>query len=296
MAIVGLKNLYYAELTQDTPAGAAYDVPVRISGAIEANINPNASVDTLFADDAPYEVAATLGKITVEIRVADLPQAVYAFLLGHTISQGVVASKSSDTPPWVALGFQSLKSNNYYKYVWLLKGKFMEPEQTHETKGESINFQTPTITGNFVAREYDAAWKLETSEDAADYSAAVGEAWFDAVGATPDVTPLTVEVTPEDGASAVVASSNIVWTFNKTIQVSTITSANFMLIKATNGTVIPGTLTKSTTEYPDDTVTFNPTSNLDPATAYVAIATTNIKDLSGNHLEEASITTFTVTT
>lgn len=176
---IGLKDLYYATLTSDASDGAIYGTPVQIVGAITANINPNGVIDSLFADDGPIETAANLGKIALELGVADLPLAQMAVLLGHTTpSAGIMYKKSTDTPPWVAIGFKSLKSNSKYRYVWLLKGKFSEGEMNHETRNDSVNFQTASITCNFVKREYDDAWIKMADEDESGYQEATGTGWF----------------------------------------------------------------------------------------------------------------------
>ncbi|MFA7018538.1 MAG: major tail protein [Sphaerochaetaceae bacterium] len=175
---IGLRDIYYALLTNDTVGvGVTYSTPVPIIGAITANINPNPSIESLFADDGPMESAATLGKIELELNVADLPLDTQAALLGHQLSQGVLKKASGDSAPWTALGFRSLKSNGNYRYVWLLKGKFMVPEQSHETRGESITFQTPTINGTFVKRDFDDLYQLVGDEDAFGFSAS---GWFTA--------------------------------------------------------------------------------------------------------------------
>ena len=79
----------------------------------------------------------------------------------------------NDVPPWVAIGFRTLKSNGNYRYVWLYKGRFSDPEDNNETKADSINFQSDTIKGQFVKLEYGVsvdgsvrkAWKYEIDED-----------------------------------------------------------------------------------------------------------------------------------
>lgn len=177
---IGLKDLYYAILTEDPVDGGTptYETPVRIAGAISANVNPNASNETLFADDGPYETASTIGQISLELNVADLPLPVQAVLLGHTYSNGIMIRKSSDVPPWVAIGFRSLKSNGKYRYTWLTKGKFALPEQGNETKGDSVNFQTPTITGSFVKRDCDDEWERHADEDDEDFTPTLAQKWF----------------------------------------------------------------------------------------------------------------------
>jgi len=180
---IGLSDLHYAILQSDTTSAATYETPVRIPGVITANINPNSSTDTLFADDGPSETAATLGQIELELSVSDLPLDVQAALLGHTLdANGILVRKANDVPPWVAVGFKSLKSNGKYRFLWLLKGKFSVPELNHETKGDSINFQAPTINANFVQRDFDQAWIRQTDEDATGYTPTTGDTWFDSVG------------------------------------------------------------------------------------------------------------------
>lgn len=178
---IGLSNVVYALLTADPETGgeATYAPSVKLAGAITANINPNSSNETLFADDGPYETASTIGQIELSLNIADLTLRAQAALLGHTMTDGgVLIRKSSDTPPWLAVGFRSLKSNGSYRYTWLAKGKFALPEQNNETKGDSINFQTPTISGSFVKRDCDDEWERHIDEDEEGYTEAQGAAWF----------------------------------------------------------------------------------------------------------------------
>lgn len=177
---IGLTNVVVAELlTDDIGSTATYETPVRIPGAMTANVNPNTSSETLFADDGPYETATTIGGITLSLNVADLDLETQAKLFGHTMTaEGVLIRKSSDTPPWVAVGFKSLKSNGKYRYTWLAKGKFGLPEQTNESKGDSVSFQTPTTEGSFVKRETDDEWERHIDEDTANFTAAQATNWF----------------------------------------------------------------------------------------------------------------------
>jgi phi13 family phage major tail protein len=177
---IGLSNVVVAELlTDEIGSPATYEAPVRIPGAMTANVNPNTSTETLFADDGPYETATTIGGITLSLNVADLDLATQAKLFGHTMTaEGVLIRKSGDTPPWVAVGFKSLKSNGKYRYTWLAKGKFGLPEQNNETKGDSVSFQTPTTEGSFVKRETDDEWERHIDEDTAAFTPEQATNWF----------------------------------------------------------------------------------------------------------------------
>jgi len=185
---VGLRDVHFAELDKDdVEDGVDYkDEPEKIVGAITANINPNASIETLFADDGPMEVASTLGDIELELEMADLPLETQADLLGHDYDEttGELIRKAGDSPPWVALGFKALKSNGNYRYVWLLKGRFMVPEMGHETRGDTIEFQTATINGSFTRRDHDDKYMMEGDEDEENFDATD---WFtkSKIGVTP---------------------------------------------------------------------------------------------------------------
>lgn len=178
--LIGLSNVNYALLTNDPNSGTAtYGSVTALKGAITASINPNSSVDTLFADDGPYDTATTLGKIQLDLTVADLDLATQAALLGHTLNgSGVLIRKATDVPPWIAIGFKSLKSNGKYRYTWLAKGKFSLPQQDTETKADKIKFQNPKVTGNFTVRICDGEWERHIDEDSSGYTASQGTNWF----------------------------------------------------------------------------------------------------------------------
>ena len=95
--------------------------------------------------------------------------------------------------PYVAIGFRSMKSNGSYRYVWLYKGKFIDPEDNNETKGDSINFQSETISGQFVKLANEVTveitdgtvkthpWKYEIDEDTDTADATTVAGWFEDV-------------------------------------------------------------------------------------------------------------------
>jgi len=179
MATIGLRDVYYALLKVDPADGVAeYEEPVRMVGAISANINPNTSTATLFADDGPADSAATLGEISLELNLSDIPLKTQAVVLGHTYENGILRKKGADVPPWLAIGFRTLKSNGKYRYYWLNKGKFAIPEDDLATKGDSIEFKTPTISGAFVKRDSDDEWQRVGDEDDEEFTAAMKENWF----------------------------------------------------------------------------------------------------------------------
>lgn len=181
--LIGVKNLHYAVMKTDESAGATYDTPVAIKGVRTIDVKPASGVNTLYGDDAPYDVADYLGDIEVTIDTAQMSLTDIAAILGHTVTKGVMDYKSTDTPPYVAILFESVKSNGKKRFVKLLKGKFSEPAENYQTKETSVKWNTAKIVGHFVVREFDQAWKRVADEDAADYEAATGTGWYASVDA-----------------------------------------------------------------------------------------------------------------
>lgn len=189
---IGCDNLHYAIMTtEDTATSAPIYAELKSApGVMHININPNASLATAFFDDGPGDTASTLGNIDVEIQKNTLTTENKADLLGHTIdANGGVAYADDDTPPFVAIGFRTLKSNGKYRYVWLYKGRFADPEDNNETKADSINFQSDTISGQFVKLNYAVTigdkskrlWKYEIDADNIDADQDTMDDWFEDV-------------------------------------------------------------------------------------------------------------------
>lgn len=188
---IGCDHVVAALITEATEDGTpTFTQYTPLPGIMSLTINPNASTDTIFYDDGPGETAVTLGKVEVEMEKNALSTAEKAFLLGHQVdANGSLVFGASDVPPWVAIGFRTLKANGTYKYIWLYKGKFVDPEEKNETKGDSIKFGTDTIKGNFVKLDKDFTvngrvvkpYKIELDEEHIEANPVTIASWFTAV-------------------------------------------------------------------------------------------------------------------
>ena len=178
MALIGLKNFYYAKITEDTDSTTTYGTPKKIGNAVSVDINPTVQKAQLYGDDMAVATATGLGEITLSLETTDIPLADQAVLLGATYDSvnNTILSKSSDVAPYVGLAFESEKHDGGIRCVKLLKGKFAPSQETINTKGEQLQFQVPKIDGSFVARQSDGAWK-QIKDFAAGASTA---AWYTA--------------------------------------------------------------------------------------------------------------------
>lgn len=187
MALVGLKKLHVAVLTAEETN--TYESPTQLSPAVSANVTPNYTSASLYGDDRVVHVEEALGDIDVEIAITDLTDEDYAKIMGVTPNaDGVIEDTVNDQAPYVALGFEMPKPDGGVALRWYYKGKFQKPSETSATKGDTTEYQTPTISAKFMARE-DGKWRARVDyKDAASIDAAVRDAWFDNVyKETPEV-------------------------------------------------------------------------------------------------------------
>lgn len=188
MSRIGLDNVVFAPLTTDDGTVApTYDAIQPLVGAAMANINPNSSVSTDYLDDGPAETAVTLGQTEFTLEVGEVPVETKATLLGQEYNaDGVMLNKGSAVPPFVAVGFRTLKSNGSYRYIWLYKVKFRQPEENHNTKGESIEYQHDTLIGSYIKLNYNDNYQATADEDDTN-AATIVTTWFDSVYVEPAV-------------------------------------------------------------------------------------------------------------
>lgn len=160
MAKIGLSNLIYSNLTEASNGTPSYDGAKTLGKAVSANVSISNNSATLYADDVLAESDTSFQTGTITCGVDEDADSTFAPLLGHTITEGVVVKKSTDTAPWVGVGRIITKMVSgvlYYKAEVLFKVKFAEPSQDDTTKGESIEFSTSEIEGT-IATLADGRW------------------------------------------------------------------------------------------------------------------------------------------
>lgn len=290
--LVGLDMFYYAILTGDDSSGTTYDAPVRVENVVSLTVNPNAQIQSFYADDAPREVFSQIGEVDVSIMTADLPPEDYAALIGASYDSGtgVVDYDTSAAAPEVAVGFRALKSNGDYRYVWLLKGKFGVPNMDHQTKEGSVNFQSQTINGKFMARTYDDMVYRRVDGDDTNAMAGLPSSWFVApdLGVIPSPTALAV-----DSVAGIAATTT--WTFDNAGQEISLSFTNGTYFKIYDVTAEDYVANVDVTRAPGDPlqVIATPDAAL-TAGDYIAIAESGIRATDGGLLVNTHYSPFTV--
>lgn len=165
MAKIGLNNFKYSILNDNE----SYQGPKSLGKAVDCKVSIENYTAELYADDTLAESDYTFKKGTVSLTIDEDDDTVFSELLGHSVSEdGVMIRKDTDVAPCVGLGRILTKIvNGVYKYKveFLPKVKFSEPAQEESTKGDSIEFKTPTIEG-VVTKLSDGTWsKTKTFTD-----------------------------------------------------------------------------------------------------------------------------------
>lgn len=182
MAKIGLKHIVAAPLKED----GTYEDGYVVAKAIKATVNSNSNDVKLYADDGVAESDKSFKDGSISLNVDDLGQKVYADMLGHEYKAAgtgenatpeTVIASAQDVAHYLGVGFYgAVKRNNQTLYLakWLKKVQFAEPNDETETKGETVNFQTPTIEGTVFPTD-DGKWK----EQAEFKTEAEAIAWVD---------------------------------------------------------------------------------------------------------------------
>jgi phi13 family phage major tail protein len=154
MAKIGLKNLKYSILKEEGGI-AKYSGAKSFGKAIECKVSIEKYEAELYADDTLAESDYTFKKGSISLTVDEDDDIVFAEILGHEVDEETneMVRKDTDVAPYIGIGRILTKIvNGAYKYKveFLPKVKFSEPEQEESTKGDSIEFKTPTIEGAVV--------------------------------------------------------------------------------------------------------------------------------------------------
>lgn len=186
MAQIGLRYPVYATLTEDEQAGTfTYAAGKVAAKAIRVEMKLNIADSPLYADDSVAERVREFTDGTITFTADDLDDTVKSEWLGSqlvdetvdTQTIKVLKSNTDDVPGYFGFGciIPKMKNNvKKYRAVLFTKVQFAEPNETAETKGQNIAWQTPAIEGK-IMRRIDGNWKEETTVDSFE----LAKAWLE---------------------------------------------------------------------------------------------------------------------
>ena len=172
MAYIGLQHVVAAKLATETDGSApTYDAGMVVGKAIAANLTLNRNDNPLYADDAEAENDNGMTGGTIELKVDDLTVEARAFVLGEeAVTTGTGASATTEywtteeAAPYVGVGYLRVRKKSgvtSYEVVWYPKVQFGENTENASTKGQNIEWQTPTINGKIMGVRPDSTLKAK---------------------------------------------------------------------------------------------------------------------------------------
>ena len=104
MAKIGLTNFRYSVLTEAADGTPSYDGAKTPAKAVSCSVSVENNDAKLFADDTIAESDTSFAGGTVTMGIDEDDLETMAALLGHTITDGEMVRKTTDTAPYVGLG------------------------------------------------------------------------------------------------------------------------------------------------------------------------------------------------
>lgn len=169
MAEFKAKRPVIAPITGEADGAApTYGTGMSVGKLISVSLTVNTNEGSLYADDGLAEYLNEFKDIDVSLNISTIPAAAYEMIFGATVDEdGVIHSTTADQAPYMGFGFVKGEIvNNVQKYwmVWIPKVKFAPIGENCETKGDSISWKTPTLTGKGTAGN-DGEWRTLTPFD-----------------------------------------------------------------------------------------------------------------------------------
>lgn len=171
MAYYGLSHPLIAKLDVET---GTYSKGFQCGKAVGTDITPNYNEATQYGDDEVAEYVKEFKDADVNLSVTELPLEAANTIFGHTVDNSTknIIYNASDSANFVGYGFyvkEMVKGVVSIIAAFLPKIKLTETAESYATKGDSIEFKNPSLSGK--ASSNDAGkWKekqtFETEEAA----------------------------------------------------------------------------------------------------------------------------------
>lgn len=185
MAVVGMRYPVAAPITTETEGAAiTYGTGFVIAKAIRANLTYNRNDNPLYADDVIAENDTGLTSVDIELEIDKLVDDIRVNLLGDvaTGTDSDVIEQTDASAPYAGFGYMRVLiegGEKKYQGVWFHKVQFSEPSEETQTKGETIEWGTPTLNGTAMGVRIDNTGAIKYSKRKVFDTAAACIAWLD---------------------------------------------------------------------------------------------------------------------
>lgn len=156
MAKIGLRYFVFAPVANDNNGAVpTYEKGVVMGEAISADVSWTRSDVKLYADDKVAEVDNSITGGTITMGVNDLTDEVQAAMLNSRADETDSGAyiESGVSGPNGGVGYvRVMRLHGVDKFIayWIYKTSFVPGDENAATKGETVDWQTPTVVGEVM--------------------------------------------------------------------------------------------------------------------------------------------------
>lgn len=185
MAFVGLLYAVAAPIQTEADGQAiTYGKGQAIGGMMTAEISYTRNSNPLYADDRVMEEDNSITGGTIKMGVDDVNDDARVMMLGD-VKEGdageEVYHETGESAPYVGTGYIRVRrkdnKTNYIAY-WVHKAIFGIGTESAKTKGQNIEWQTPTLEGSIMGVKNNAALQTRFRERRTFTKESEARAWL----------------------------------------------------------------------------------------------------------------------
>ena len=182
MAFIGMRYPVFAKVATE-PANAAltYTGGMVMGHAISGNLTITRNDNPLYGDDVVVEDDNGVTAMSIEMGLDDIADAARVALLGDKADESAYETVGEGAD-YVGFGYirvRRLNGATTFQGVWYHKAIFGQTAENAQTKGEHIEWQTPTLTGRVMGVYNDAGGKAHFRQIQNFTTEAAALTWLD---------------------------------------------------------------------------------------------------------------------
>ena len=183
MAVIGMRHLVVATIKTETDNQAiVYNAGKVMGHAVRGNVTVERSENNLHGDDRVVDSDNGITSYTLDIATTDISDEVEAYALG--LEAGADGAYDvTDTPaPYCGVGYVKVEradGKTRYTGLWYYKVQLSRNGDETETKGDSIDWKTPSLTGQGMGVNNSSDGKIHFWSRKSFQTPAEAETWLD---------------------------------------------------------------------------------------------------------------------
>ena len=165
MAKIGIKCLTYAPFVSGGDGSSiSYGTGVQLADyMIRADVNEERGDVKFYADDHKIDSENSMTGATLSLELANMTDALEKAFLGYvaeSTASGADLLITDAAAGFVGVGFyrkERFKGTVTYKCYWFYKVQFSKDSDSTTTKGENVDFQTESVSGDALGVQLTAS-------------------------------------------------------------------------------------------------------------------------------------------